>query len=158
MRLIGAVAAVSLFGTITQASADTITFTYTGTVGGYDYAGDFGTPGTNLNGDPFSLVFTLDTTKGTVVTRVGSTFIMGGTGEASYLGSTPVTAVLIIAGHPFSIFTGLGNEFGLAEISNAAFQSTIQEVQTYDSHGDNTYLTMQDVSFTGGIPLCFTCS
>jgi hypothetical protein len=95
-----------------------LTRMHTGMATGVDGKGDFGVPGANLYGDSFSLVFTVDTTKGTLSTEsglYGFTYIQGGTGYYAYLGSTPVSAVLSIDGHSYSNFTSLGNSYGIDE-------------------------------------------
>ena len=73
LKLLGGVAAIAMLAGVSNASAETVTVTLTGTVGGYanatltDQTGAFG--GGPLTGDKGSVVFTFDTsTSGTPVT------------------------------------------------------------------------------------------
>jgi hypothetical protein len=99
-----AVAAAALWLVIGQpASAATITATYAGTVEtSFDSAGVFGTPGADLAGADYSLVFTIDDTVGSYSTFNGIISDPLISGDQILSG---VTAALTINGHSLA-FTG----------------------------------------------------
>jgi PEP-CTERM motif len=82
--MLGAAAVVALAGLSSSASADIITMTYTGTVasvtGGSDTLDLFG--GGNITGDDFSVVFTFDTSKGTLTS--GGSVHSGASGDGTF--------------------------------------------------------------------------
>lgn len=96
--LLGAVA----IGAATPASAATVNITYTGTLdSGYDQYNTWGTGNTNLSGDQFKLVFTVNTAALSYHATYNTPYyaydqVYGG---AAYGNALPVSAVLTISGH-----------------------------------------------------------
>jgi hypothetical protein len=89
-----------LLGVASQASAATITATFAGTVKtGLDSTGVFGTPGANLAGVNYSLVYTADPTVGDYSTFNGTIFDPQLSGDQIFLG---ISAALTINGHSYS--------------------------------------------------------
>jgi hypothetical protein len=100
-----ALALILLLGVVSQASAATITATFAGTVKtGSDSTGVFGTPGANLAGAGYSLVYTIDPTVGAYSTIVDPVF----SGDQIFGG---ISAMLTINGHSYA-FTGVGSPSG----------------------------------------------
>jgi hypothetical protein len=98
-----ALAVALLFGLAVPASATTITATYTGTVkNSLDLGGVFGTPGAELAGAAYNLVYTIDDVVGSYSTFNGTIFDPLLSGDSIFGG---VTAVLTINGHDL-VFTG----------------------------------------------------
>jgi len=98
--------------TASPASATVITATYTGTVNeSFDSTGVFGTPGADLAGVGYSLVFTIDDTVGTYSTFHGTLFDPILSGDQIIGGG--VSAALTINGHSlgFADPSPLGMDF-----------------------------------------------
>ncbi|WP_395016509.1 hypothetical protein [Dongia sp.] len=105
---------VLLLAIASQAPAATITATFTGTVKtGLDSTGVFGTPGANLAGAGYNLVFTADPT-------VGNYFAFNGTITDPLLSGDNIfggmSAVLTVNGHSYN-FLGLGSPGGTYDIA-----------------------------------------
>jgi hypothetical protein len=99
------VALALLLGAASQASAATITATFKGTVAsGLDTTGVFGTPGADLAGAGYSLVYTVDPTVGAYSTYNGTIGDPALSGDQIFQG---ISAVLTINGHSYA-FTGTG--------------------------------------------------
>jgi hypothetical protein len=95
-----------LLGLTSHASAATIIATYTGTVkNSFDSAGVFGTPGADLAGASYSLVYTIDDTVGSYSTFNGTIFDPLLSGD-QILGG--VTAALTINGHSLAFADPMG--------------------------------------------------
>lgn len=108
---IGGLLGFAIFSAV-PASADVALITLTGTVtNSFDLTGIFGTANTTLDGDSYNLVFSVDTTKGHVVTA-GPNF-QELIGQATTNDGIPVTAVLTINGIPQQ----MGNYLGYNDIS-----------------------------------------
>ena len=106
---------------VSPASATTMTATYTGTVKtSFDSTGVFGTPGANLAGAAYSLVYTIDDSVGAYSTFNGTT-----SGDQIFGG---VTAALTINGHslafpgggPTSTYDIVAGKPGFAELVHQA--------------------------------------
>lgn len=98
-KLVGIAVALSL-GVASHASAATITATYAGTVKtAFDSSGVFGTPGANLAGAGYKLVFTIDPSVGAYSTFNGTIFDPQLSGDQIFLG---ISAKLTINGHSYS--------------------------------------------------------
>lgn len=98
-----AIAVALLLGLASHASAATITATYTGTVkNSFDSTGVFGTPGGNLAGAAYNLVYTINDAVGSYSTFNGTIFDPLLSGDQIFGG---VTAVLTINGHSLA-YTG----------------------------------------------------
>jgi hypothetical protein len=92
-----------------QASAATITATFAGTVkAATDTTGVFGTPGANLAGANYSLVFTVDPTVGAYSTYSGTIGDPALNGDQIFQG---ISAALTINGHTYA-FAGTGAPSG----------------------------------------------
>jgi hypothetical protein len=89
-------AIVTFFGTMSPASADMVTVTYTGTVhDGFDQLGVFGTPNASLAGDFYTAVYFFNTGIGLDVSVPGFPQIFGGTGTAANGQPSPALGALI---------------------------------------------------------------
>jgi hypothetical protein len=98
-----------LLGVASQASATSITATFAGTVKtGLDTTGVFGTPGANLAGVGYALVFTADTAVGNYSTFNGTITHPQASGDQIFLG---ISAALTINGHSYS-FIGSNSPAG----------------------------------------------
>jgi len=98
-----------VLGIASQASAATITATFAGTVkAGLDSTGVFGTPGADLAGAGYSLVYTADPTVGSYSTFNGTITDPQLSGDQIFLG---ISAALTINGHSYS-FIGSGSPAG----------------------------------------------
>jgi hypothetical protein len=109
-----AVALLLVSGLASQASAGTITATFKGTVqAAMDTTGVFGTPGANLAGAAYSLVYTVNPALGAYSTFNGPVFDPLLSGDQIFGGNS---AVLTINGHGYS-FVGAGSPGGNYDIA-----------------------------------------
>jgi len=147
------------------ASASVVTFTYNGTVTtGFDATGDFGAPQSSLNGDAFKLVYTFDTTAGTITSTGGLnkllTFTTGGAG--------PIVASLTINGGTFNHFANLPNGYAFATSQQLSpGRETSQYAYTYNDNYvlgyaldyiTQSYVGMTVDSIGNQLPLSLTSS
>jgi hypothetical protein len=97
--------ALTMLGGVREAVASTVTVTITGTVfSGEDYSGVFGfAPSTDLHGQPFSLVYTFDDTKGAQITNTYGSVVCH-TSIVNTPTSNPGTAVLKIGSGTWNLF------------------------------------------------------
>jgi hypothetical protein len=138
LLLSAALVAGSMFSAA-AVNAQTATITVTGNIlNGYDKAGAFGSPNSNLTGLPFSAIFTVQPKAGDTVINTPSLSYLFGTGGAS-----PVTAAL-------SIGTGTyyfgGKLSGSALASNGASPGTIGVDGLYYSSEDTDVSTLPPAS------------
>jgi hypothetical protein len=109
----------------TSAFADIVTETYTGTVIGTDYAGYFGTPGSDLSNATFTATYVFDTNRGSTA---GSNNVITST-RGFNLNSPAISASLAINGQTLT-FTTNGIYYSQLLVQNLAtsghFQSLAQ--------------------------------
>jgi hypothetical protein len=104
-----AAALILVLGVASQASAATITATFAGTVKtGLDTTGVFGSPGADLAGAGYSLVYTVDPTVGAYSTYTGTIGNPLLNGDQIFKG---ISAVLTINSHTYA-FAGTGTASG----------------------------------------------
>ena len=110
--------------------------TYTGTVGiGYDQTGVFGPANTSLSGDPYTVTYTFDTTKGVTYSSPGENYALGGYGSATGQPSPSLGAVVTINGHSVSIG---GMDFG--QIQAGAGRFVYDDARDYFIYNADTHL------------------
>jgi len=148
-KLLLATAATLLF--VSNASADTYTFTVTGTVslsgGAFDTAGIFGTPQTTLGGDSYVATYTLDTSTPGALHYVNpgvAELFEGGTYYGSSIGS-PVTASITINGYTYNYDTSF------------ASRTFVESTEAYASVNTDLYFTYMyfDVYSISDVPVSF---
>jgi len=145
-KLAVATAAFLLFAA-PAASAATIISTYTGTVNvAFDASGVFGTPGANLAGADYKLVFTMDPVAGDYFTYNGTITDPLLSGDFVFGGKS---ATLTINGHTYA-FTGAGSPTSNFDIvgTKPGFGLIWQQVSGYSSSG----LSQVDVSLSSTNP------
>jgi hypothetical protein len=115
LNLLGCVAAVGLLAGVSNASADIITVTWTGTVSStssIDTNGYFGAAGGNLAGQNFTATYTFDSATPGSVLQIGSNVqnLYGGTGDGHNVPPATVSplqsATLLINNDTISMGTG----------------------------------------------------
>jgi hypothetical protein len=127
MRIKSAALACAALGALvsTSAFADIVTTTYTGTVIGIDYAGYFGTAGSNLSNAPFTATYVFDTNLGSTKYNNGKVAYNNGFN----LNTPAISASLAINGETFT-FTTNGLYYSQLLAQNLAtsgnFQSNAQ--------------------------------
>jgi hypothetical protein len=158
-KLLIAIAGVTLLG-VAQASAEIVTFTYTGTMSdGYDGYNTWATGNTDLTGDPFRLVFTANTAIGYRYTVNNSPYyvvdeVYGGSG---YGNQSPVTAVLTINGQSETLpSSAVGSAFNqqLYPAYYGYTQSGNEEVVEGD--GNSAYAYAYDPTSSSTFPFLLT--
>ncbi|GAB2176014.1 hypothetical protein [Dongia sp. agr-C8] len=126
-------ALVLLLAIASQASAATITATFTGTVKtGLDSTGVFGTPGANLAGAAYSLVYAVDTALGDYSTFNGTITDPLLSGDQLFGGKS---AVLTINGHGYAFIgdSSPSGNFDLAA-SKPGFVGLAYQVANFAQH------------------------
>jgi opacity protein-like surface antigen len=136
-RLLGTLAGALLCSIASQASAAIVNFTYTGTIlSGSDQYNTWGTGNSDLKGDSFGLVFTVNT-DGPFHGFDNASYdeVYGG---ANYgLGTTPVNAVLTIGGTSISVpGSFLGTALNVQDPAGNA-SATEEEVSADNSFGNS---------------------
>jgi hypothetical protein len=141
------VAALAVLGA-RQASASTVTVTYTGTVrAGNDSAGVFGTAGANLAGTGYQLVFSIDTNVGQYSTFTGTFFDPALSGDQVFGG---MSAVITINGVAYA-FDGTAATSSNYDI--AAHEPGMAEVvQQVGSASGYAFASFQSTSPGPGFP------
>ena len=148
LNLLACTTAIALLAGISQASADIITVTWTGTVNsGSDVNGYFGASGTNLAGQNFTATYVFDSaTPGSFASlgSGGTQSLLGGNNynnsnpmvTTTYAPTTPLTsATLSINGQTISVGTGQGDYATLAAgngLSGSFAYSSYLQTRTFN--------------------------
>jgi hypothetical protein len=127
------------------ASASTIYVTYTGTLSGIYDTGLFGSPAI---GDPFSLVFTFDSTQGYQESDGIFDRVYGG---GSYPISSPGNAVLTIDGNSATINGDWVSEDYAQNNGDGGVSQTYQYANDFNTSGLNNYVVATIYSYAGGV-------
>jgi hypothetical protein len=154
-NLLKSMVGIVLLGAAGAASADIVTVTYAGTVTqGEDASGVFGTPLEMFatSKPAYTLVFTFDTTVGSLTTYSNQQLLVGGSSQTPPPGGTPSpgSAVLTINGISFSDNGGyVGRDYAYAVSHSGLTQQATQETGTSGSG-------ILGYAFSGGVDNALT--
>ena len=161
IKAIAILASFALLTSVSQASAEILVVTYTGTISsGFDRSGLFGAPRRDLDGDSYVARYTFDASLGRTFSTPERNFAVGGStlGITSPALSSTVTVngitQAILTGNYYGQILGYNNGFNSEQSHRAWFQNSAGKVHT--SNDNLNYIRNYDGSLPESIATPFS--
>jgi hypothetical protein len=157
IKSIAIFASLSLLASVTQASAEILVVTYTGTIrSGFDRSGLFGTPRRELDGDSYVARYTFDTSLGRTFSSLERNFTVGG--STLGIASPALRSTVTVNGITQAIFTG--NYYGQILGHNNGFNSEQSHRAWFQNSAGNVYTSNDNLNYIrnydGSLPASIT--